>query len=199
MKTSTAGLREIGAVRLQDEYFDRDDEDVQEAKRRLQAKLAGASPGTVVPVDLTGAWLRSSCLGEILGGALEGIVEGNYEGRYVVVLDKDRRHDFELDAALEKESKNRGRKLTCVCRTGDRGSTPVGQVDPQVERTYEFVLHGWNTPDGATARAYAEAEGIKIQAAGNRLSKAASLGVIHPAERVPVSGGGSQWLYVPVQ
>lgn len=199
MKASTAGLREIGAVRLQGEYFDRNDEDVREAKRRLQAKLAGASPGTVVPVNITGGWLRSSCLGEILGGALQGIVDGNYEGRYVVVLDPDRRHDFELDAAVEKESKDRGRKLVCVWRTGEGSSSLVGQVDPQVERTYQFVVDQWTAARGATARAYAEEEEMKIQAAGNRLSKAASLGVIHPAERVSVSGGGSQWLYVPVQ
>lgn len=199
METSTAGLREIGAVQLQGDHLDRDDQDVQEAKRQLRAKLASASPGTVVPLDVTGAWLRSSCLGEILGAALEGIVERSYEGRYIVVIDQDRRHDFELDAALEKESKERERKLVCVWRTGDGDSSLVGQVDPQVARTYEFVLDQWAAPDGATARAYAEEEGIKIQAAGNRLSKAASLGVIHPADRVPVSGGGSQWLYVPVR
>lgn len=199
MKTSTAGLRQIGAVRLKGEYFDRDDENIQEAKQRLQAKLAGASPATVVPIDLTRAWLRSSCLGELLGDALEGVVDGNYEGRYVVVIDPDTRHDFELDAALEKESKDRERKFVCVWRTGEGNSSLVGQVDRQVARTYEFVVSQWSTPDGATARAYAEEEEIKIQAAGNRLSKASSLGVIHPAERVPVSGGGSQWLYVPVR
>lgn len=199
MKTSAAGLREIEAVCLYGEHFDRDDEDVQEAKRRLQAKLASSSAGTVIPLDLAGAWLRSSCLGEILGGALEGIVEGNYEGRYVVVLDPNRRHEFDLDAALEKESKDRERKLVCVWRCGEGRTALLGQVDPQVDRTYEFVLRAWTTLTGATARAYAEEEGIKIQAAGNRLSKAASLGVIHPAERVPVSGGGSQWFYVPVE
>lgn len=200
MKTSTAGLREIEAVRLQGHYLDRDDEDIQEARTQLLRKLSSASPGTVVRLDLSEARLRSSCVAEILGPALEGVVRGKYEGRYVVVLDEGDRHSFEMDAALKKESDLRGEKLVSVRRTDERTVELLGPVDSQVDRTYEFVRRQCDRPEGATARAYVKEDpGISIQAASNRLTKAAKMGLIHAAERVPVPGGGSQRRYVPVQ
>lgn len=199
MNASAVGLRELEPVRLSGDHFDRTDPVIQGARRRLKAKVSSAAGGTVVAVDLARARLSASCLGELLGDVLESIVAGACSGRHVRVLDRENDgHAFELDAALGKESRDRVEKLICVRRALHGQPSLAGPVDQQVERTYRFVLEHWSLPDGATARALSEADGISIQAAGNRLAKAAQLGVIHAVERVPVSGGGSQWLYVPI-
>lgn len=167
------------------------------AREALLDEIRSAPEGSVVPLSLDGIALSASCAAAVLVPALSEIVLGHVRGRFVLVEDPSGRNKWDGDAGLRKESERLGRKLVCVWQTKE--TDLAGAVDPQVRSTYEFVLGKWRTGgDGATARELAEHFEVSIQAASNRLSKAVGLGLLFDADRETVSGGGAQYVFVPV-
>lgn len=178
-------------------FTDPQADEVQAARAALLDRLAKAPEGAVVPLSLEGVELSASCLAAILGPALSAVVEKHVQNRYVLVLDPSGRNKWDGDAGLMKESERLGRKLVCVWES--KRLELAGPVDEQMKATYEFVLMGWQKRhDGATARELAERFDVSIQAASNRLARASSLGLLHAADREVVSGGGAQYVFVPV-
>lgn len=177
---------------------DPQDAAISRAAAELEARLRSSPVGGVTPLDLSGSSLTASCIAAVLSPALLAITRGEIRGRYVVGIDPAGRNGWDADAALNKQSNALGAKLACVWR-GVGGPALVGAVDEQVASTYRFVLARAEGAHGVTSRVMAEEEGITIQAASNRFAKAAALGLIHPARREVVSGGGAQHLYVPVE
>ena len=164
----------------------------------ILSALKNSAPGTVVPISYQGVTLSASCQAATIGLALLEIVKGTYKDRFITVLDPDGTNDWDADAALRKESARTQEKLLCVWQAPS-GLSIQGPVDPQVEATYRFVAEETESDRGATARSFAERAGISIQAAGNRMFKAAKLGLIYRAEEVTVEGGGKQHVYVPIE
>jgi hypothetical protein len=165
------------------------------ASEALEARLLAAPAGTVVPVSLKGTTLVASCLAALLTPVLTAIATGRIRDRYIVVWDPDERNEWDADAALKKQSSRLGTKLVCVWRSGGRVNI-VGPVDEQVNGTYKFSL---SYKEGVTSRQLAEAAGITIQAASNRLAKAAAQGLVYRGDQESVPGGGVQHLFVPVK
>lgn len=179
-------------------YSAPDDPAVVQLRESLLACLRDAPDSTVVPLQFKGKVLAASCHAVVLGPALKGISQGEYPGRYIVVYDPDGKNDWDADAALRKASEDEGVKLLCVWLGRSGAPQLVGAVDAGVRETYLFVLTCTRSGRSATARLLAEEQGIRIQAASNRMSKAASYGVIHAAREEPAEGGGVQRVYIPV-
>lgn len=172
---------------------------IRGARADILERLQRAGSGTVVPVSLEGIELSASCHAALFGPVLEAIVRGSYPGRFVVAVDPGARNEWDADAAMRKYSETVGEKLVCVWDRTDR-CVLVGSVDTQVRATYDFVTEIWQrTGEGATARELADMFQLTIQAASNRLTKAAGLGIVYSADVESVMGGGRQNRYVPVQ
>ena len=180
-------------------YSDPDDVDVMSLRERLLSVLAEAEEGTVIPLSLAGTVLSASCHARLLGPALRKVASGEAPGRYVVVDDPGGENDWDADAALRKLSSDGPTKLVCVWNTGGDRPLLVGDVDRGVKETYDFVYDREQEGCAATTRELAEAYGMRIQAASNRVTKAASLGVVRTVEERPAEGGGVQRLLVPVR
>jgi hypothetical protein len=178
-------------------FTDPDAPEVQAARDQLLRQLQLAREGSVVPLSLEGLELSASCLAAVLVPALTEVIRGGIAGRFVLVRDPSGRNKWDGDAGLKKESERLGQKLVCVWETKE--TDLAGPVDPQVRLTYQFVLGKWRaTGDGVTARDLAEEFKVSIQAASNRLAKASNLGLLYDADRETVSGGGTQYVFVPV-
>ena len=177
-------------------YTDPEADEIRQAREDLLERLKAAPSSAIVPLDLGEVELSASCLAAILGPVLEEVISGKLEGRLTMGLDPTGRNQWDADAGLMKESDRRGKKLVCVW-SGIGGQLDlVGAVDDQVRATYEFVAR--TAEEGATARDLAEQFRLSIQAASNRLAKAATLGIIYRAERRNVSGGGIEHVYAAV-
>lgn len=203
MKTLTRGLHRLPAVTVSKSaigmYTDPESPGIQAARSELVERLYGAAPNTVVPLDLDGVELSASCIAALLGPVLNAIVQKHLDAKFVVVLDAAGRNAWDGDAGLRKESDRLGQKLVCVWISKDRAPALLGPADEQVKATYEFACGSWDrNHGGSTARDLAEAARISIQAASNRLSRAASLGLLCAVDREPVEGGGAQYVFVPV-
>lgn len=203
MKTLTRGLHRLPAVVVSKSaagmYTDPESTAVQTARSELFERLSGAAPNTLVPLDLDGVELSASCIAALLGPVLDAIVQKHLDAKFIAVIDATGRNAWDGDAGLRKESDRVGRKLVCVWSSKDGTPTLMGPADEQVRATYEFAYVSWaKSQGGTTARDLAEAAGISIQAASNRLSKAASLGLLCAVDREPVMGGGAQYIFAPV-
>lgn len=180
-------------------YTDPEVAAIQNVRSELLEKLHDAPAGSIAPLDLNGVQLSASCIAAVLGPVLIALAYGHLARKFVIVLDPTGRNAWDADAGLRKESDRVGHKLVCVWQGKRRLPDLVGPVDEQVKATYGFVLETWiKAHDGATARDLAESAGVSIQAASNRLSKAASLGLLFASDREAVSGGGAQYVFVPV-
>ena len=179
-------------------YSAPDDPAVVQLRDALLDCLREGSENTVVPLLLKGKVLAASCHAAVLGPVLKKILQGDFPGRYIVVHDPDGTNDWDADAALRKTSEDDGVKLPCVWIGPSGEPQLVGAVDPSVQETYLFVLACTRSGKPATARVLAKEQGIRIQAASNRMSKAASFSVIHAFREEPAVGGGSQRVYVPI-
>lgn len=179
-------------------YSAPDDPAVIQLRDALLDCLRDGSENTVIPLLLEGKVLAASCHAAVLGPVLKKVLRGDSPGRYIVVHDPDGTNDWDADAALRKKSEDEGVKLLCVWIGPSGEPQLVGAVDPAVQETYFFVLTCTRTGKSATARVLAEEQGIRIQAASNRMSKAASFGVIHALRDEPAEGGGTQRVYVPI-
>lgn len=172
--------------------------EIQSARAALLDRLAPALEGSVAPLSLDGVELSASCLAAVLVPVLSAIVDGHLENKFLVVVDPSGRNKWDGDAGLKKESERLDRKLVCVWQA-KKQTELAGPIDTQVRATYEFVLSTWRKyGDGSTARDLAEHFDVSIQAASNRLAKASGLGLLHAADRETVSGGGAQYVFVPV-
>ena len=203
MKTMARGLYRTSPVVLEASngtmFTDPEAPAVQAARSTILQRLQSSDEGSIVPLSLDGVELSASCIAAILSPILTAIIEKHVEGRYIVVADPASRNMWDADAGLQKESGRLGRKLVCVWQINGQTFDLVGAVDEQVDETYKFVLDTWmKHEEGATARALAEHFDVSIQAASNRLSKAGNLGLLYPADREAVAGGGSQYVYLPV-
>lgn len=168
-------------------------------QRAILSALSKARAGTVIPISYQGVVLTASCQAATLGKALLEIVRGTFPDRFLTVHDPDGTNDWDADAALKKLSTKPEEKLVCTWH-GPEGTTRlVGAVHPQIEATYRFVCAEFEVHGGATARSFAEKEGISIQAASNRMSSTSKLGLIYRAEETSVEGGGKQHVYVPIE
>ena len=199
MKTSARGLRHLQPVVVAKSgmFTDPQAAEIESARQALLDRLAPAPEGSVVPLSLEGVELSASCLAALLLPVLSAIVGGHLEKKYVVVLDPSGRNKWDGDAGLKKESERLDRKLVCVWQA--KQTELAGPVDTLVRATYHFVLSNWRAhADGSTARDLAERFGVSIQAASNRLANASGLGLLHAADREVVSGGGAQYVFVPV-
>lgn len=179
-------------------YSAPDDPAVLQYRDTLLDCVRNAPESTVIPLQLKGKVLAASCHAVVLGPALKKVTLGECPGRFIVVHDPDGKNDWDADAALRKASEDEGVKLLCVWIGSSGEPQLVGAVDSAVQDTYLFVLTCARSGKSATARVLAEEKGIRIQAASNRMSKAASLGVIHAVQEEPAEGGGTQRIYVPV-
>ena len=170
---------------------------VEQLGREIKARLREAAPRTVVRVRFE-APLSASAHARALGPALVSIASGAVSDRFLVVEDPLDENDYDAEAALEKESKQTGLKLVCVWLRRDALPSLIGAIDTKVAETYQFALDRWGRGELTTARALAEAEGLTIQTASNRVSKASSLGLLCNVEESSLEGGGVQNLFVPV-
>ena len=181
-------------------YSDPDDAAVLDLRARLLDVLGEAEEDTVIPVSVAGSALSASCWARLLSDALKGIATGAYPGRYVVLQDLDAGNDWDADAALRKVSSDGPTKLVCVWRAGDGRPRLIGDVDRAVRETYDFVVNREAAGSPATARELAEAHQMRIQAASNRITKSATLGVVRTMEERPKEGpGGPRRLVLAVQ
>lgn len=168
----------------------------------LLRHLKDGQNGDVIGLDVAAGPLRASQLAEVLERPLLLIVQRNRLATprprltYLLGLDPEGENAWEAGAALQVLSERHRESLVAVWRSAEGGPDLVGRVEPAVAETYRFVL---NRPEGASTRQFAEEIGITIQAASNRFSRAAGLGVIHPARREPSAGGGVRWVYEAVQ
>ena len=158
-----------------------DDPDVVRLRDRLLSVMSEAQEGTIVPLHLGECILNASCHAAVLGPVLEGVATGRFSGRYLVVHDPAGQNDWDADAALRKVSAHGRAKLVCVWETGDESPRLIGDVDPGVDETYRYVLTSETSGQPATTRGLAEMFNLKIQAASNRMTRAATLGVIRPS------------------
>ena len=199
MKALQRGVRRLPPVVVASAGMFTDPEDVViiSARDALLDGLASAPEGSVLPLSLEGVELSASCLAAVLVPALSRIVGGLLREKFVMVIDPTGRNKWDGDAGLKKESERTARKLVCVWQA--KQTDLAGPVDTQVRSTYEFVLGSWRErSEGATARDLAEHFDVSIQAASNRLAKASDLGLLYAADRETVSGGGAQYVFVPV-
>lgn len=182
------------------EYSDREHPDVQRFKKSVLEALGKAQEGAVLRFSLGGALLSSSCFAETIGTALKRIAterRGKLPGRFVVADDPTGENWWDADAALRKMSSDENLKLVCVWRGPGDAVRLLGPVDEQAQATYDFVAGCGE--EGATTRELAEVQDISIQAASNRMSRTAEIGLIRRVKRESVSGGGTQHVYVAVR
>jgi len=179
-------------------YTNPEDPAILRIREQLIKRMVEAPKGSMVPLQFGRVELSASCHSAVLVPVLERKLRGDFPGRFVVGLDDTGRNEWDADAGLRKASDVIGTKLLCVWQIG-REYRLVGPTDPQVLATYNFVL-GFESSEGAgaTARELADEFRITIQAASNRLAKAAGLGVVYAVEREPVAGGGTQFRFVAV-
>jgi hypothetical protein len=199
MKTLVRGIRRLPPVCVATAgmFTDPHVAEIKSAREALLDRLAPAPEGSVVPLSLDGVELSASCLAVVLVPVLSAIIAGHLKKKYVIVIDPTGRNKWDGDAGLKKESERLDRKLVCVWQA--KQTDLAGSADTQVKSTFEFVLSRWRKDsDGSTARDLAEFFGISIQAASNRLAKASNLGLLYPADREVVSGGGAQYVFVPI-
>ena len=174
------------------------DPEVQVLADKLLDRLQNADPGTIIPLQFND-YLRASVHARILASALKKRADGAFPDRFIVVEDPLDENDYDAEAALQKESKDGPYKLVCVYKGADDQPKLIGEIDPQVQATYMFVLQCWRRDGGATARALAEADNIRIQTASNRMRRAAAQGIIFKAEEETIEGGGTQHVFLPIQ
>lgn len=174
-----------------------EDAPVQRLAAELRKQFEEAAPRTIVVVVLEGP-LSASAHARVFGPVLRMIAKGNHPSRYMVINDVACENDYDAEAALQKESRASGLKLVCVWREGSTGPRLLGAVDEKVNESYTFALGRWVKGETTTARDLAEATGISIQAASNRMAKAASLGVLCKVDESAPEGGGVQRVFVPV-
>jgi hypothetical protein len=180
--------------------LDSDASVIATTRTEVESALLNAPENSVVPVLFSGFELSASCFAALLGELLYKMMSGDFADRYLVGIDEDGRNLWDADAGLAKESSRLGAKLVCVWRMAT-GLQLIGEVDPQVRQTYEFVADAGSL--GATARDLADHDAgheLSIQAASNRLAKAHRLRVIHKVKRQPVSGtGGTEYVFLAVR
>lgn len=184
-------------------HSDREDPAVQEFKNMLLDALEEIQDGGTICADLSDVKFSASCIHETIGAVLEKVIQDRLLKKtqlpkYVVGIDADGNNAWDADAALEKASRDFGHKLVCVWKSEPEQVELLGEVDEQVQSTYDFVLD-CESKGGATTRQLADHYGISIQAAGNRLSKTAELGIVRKCTGESVSGGGRQNVYRPIK
>ena len=167
-------------------------------------------------LDLQGHRLRASEIALILADPIEYIVGRSAQLRpggltYLVGYDPERDNLWDADAALRKltalwTKKPEAKTLPKVTylmpwRVSGPETVLAGGAEVAVLETYQYVT----TVDGANSTEYAESTAgrtkpLSTQAASNRLSRVADLGLIHPAYREPTPGGGGvRWVYEAVR
>ena len=171
---------------------------VRNAGEHILRAVRDGGSNSILRIDATGIALGASVIAQLLAPVLEQIVKGEIEDRYIAVYDPSGENEWEADAALKRQSEE-GSKLICVWAQSEGRPKLVGSVDKQVQHTYNFVWECMVANRVSTAREMAEANGLTIQAASNRLSKANELGVIIVESVDPIAGGGVQKIYRPVQ
>ena len=188
----TVSIREgVGVYRSEDA-------EVQRLASDLATWLEEAEPQTVVRVRLE-APLSASAHARVLGRALRMVAGGECPGRYVVVDDVAKENGYDAEAALEKESRSSKLKLVCVWREPGQIPRLIGAVDSKVADTYRLAQERWRGGESTTARDLAEAEGVSIQSASNRMAKASSLGILCQIDESSPDGGGVQRVFVPIE
>jgi hypothetical protein len=182
-----------------EEYSDRSHKDVQRFREQILEALNELREGGILHVSLGRARLSSSCFDESVGKGIRKVARGSLNSlphHHVVTIDPTGENWWDADAALRKASEAERLKLVCLWRGRDDDTTLVGPVDEQSKSTYEFVSKRGST--GATTRVLAQSQDISIQAASNRMSRTAKLGIIRRVKRESAEGGGTQYVYVAV-
>ena len=184
-------------------YANREAPEVQRFKQVLLSVMDESEEEITVYASLEGARLSAGCIDETIGAALKEVVKERVLKRdpitkHLLALDEEYINEWDADAALKKASKDFGHKLVCVWRGSPEAVSLVGDVDEQVESTYNFVLNCENGEE-ATTRKLANHYDLSIQAASNRMSRAAQLGIIRKEKGETVRGGGRQNVYKPVK
>lgn len=155
-----------------------------EILKRLQSEAVG----TVVVVDLKGVETRASCAARFLGKPLAAIKTGSVEGRYLVLVGVEGENDYDVRRGLEDE------QVVAVVR-GDAGPRLLGKVDAVVEETYEYLARYSEVSSAMLVDPF----DLKITAANARISKLATLGLLHRLGEDMLESGGRRYLYVPVR
>lgn len=191
---------EFEAQKEEKEYSDRNHPDIQKFKEQVLAATEHANEGDVLSFSLDEARFSSSCFDETIGAAVKKAATEKTKklpDRFIVTVDPEGQNWWDADAALRKASSEINAKLVCVWR-GPGGITKlIGPVDEKAEATYEFVSQ--RGKEGATTRELSEAQDISIQAASNRMSRTAKIGLIRRVKQESVGRGGTQHVYLAVE
>lgn len=182
------------------EYSDRDHPDIQRFKSQVLKATEQASEGEVLYFSLDEARLSSSCFDETIGEAIEKVAArraNKLPDRFIVAVDPEGENWWDADAALRKASSEINAKLVCVWRGPEGATRIIGPADDKARATYEFVSRCGG--EGATTRDLSEARDISIQAASNRMSRTARIGLIRRVKQESVSRGGTQHVYLAVE
>lgn len=196
-KSSTV---EFEARKDEKEYSDRDHRDIQRFREQILKAVEPAHEGEVLYFSLGDASFSSSCIDETIGAAIREVTaekSKKHPDRFIVMVDPEGENWWDADAALRKASDDLNTKLVCVWRGPGGTIKLIGPVDEKAEATYEFVARMGK--EGATTRDLAEARDISIQAASNRMSRAARAGLIRRVKQESVSKGGTQHVYLAVE
>jgi hypothetical protein len=155
----------------------------------LLEQMENLPAGALLVVDFSGVRTASEAARRILRRALHRIAGGELADRYLVLAGLGASL-YNVDVML------RGEELTAVDRSDGPRPQLRGQVDPAMRDTYEFML----TRPSVTAKMVQEHFGLQnISTATNRLTNLARLGLARRVDHRPVSGGGREYVYAPVQ
>lgn len=164
-------------------------DDSVKAEQALLRALDGLPQGSLLLVDPGKVRIASDAARQLLRRPLLRLATGELADRYLV-LGELGPSDYNVQVML------RGEKLTVVERSEKGVPKLIGQVDPAMEQTYEFL----RCRDSATASEVQLAFDLgTISAATNRLSNLARLALARRIGERTVPGGGREYVYAAVQ
>ena len=164
-------------------------DEAAEAENALLVTLGGLPRGSLLVVDTSGVKIASDAARQLLRRALLRLSTGELEDRYLV-LDDLGRSEYNVQVML------RGERLTMVERVGQSGAKLLGQVDPAMEQTYDFLRSVPSATAGDVQRKFGLGT---ISAATNRLSNLSKLALARRIDERPVAGGGREYVYAAVR
>lgn len=107
-----------------------------------------------------------------------------------MVLSRLGRGFYNIKVMLDSEH------LSAVVRGDDGRSKLIGDVEPAVSETYDYIARR----SSATARDVQKAFDLNtVAAATNRLAKLVKIGAVQRVGQESVEGGGMQYRYAPVR
>ena len=164
-------------------------DDALQAEDALLNTLTGLPRGSLLLLDFGDVRIASDAARQLLRRPLLRLATGELADRYVVLGDLGP-SEYNVQVML------RGEKLTAVERSEASEARLIGQVDPAMEETYQFLR---SRPSSTASDVQENFKLGTISAATNRLSNLARLALARRIDERAVPGGGREYVYAAVQ